>query len=126
MHFTFQALKHSLAMLLALFISLQPGHCVCYRTSSASDTHITVYCLFFVFLELRAFSSSFQAIPATSSEARGTTFPQRESCLRGGRQAPDFPIHQLPSLGQGPSVQHFVPMPRLKNRDNNPHKEAED
>lgn len=102
MHFTFQALKYSLAMLLTLFISLQPGHCVCYRTSSASDTHITVYCLFFVFLELRAFSSSFQGIPATSSEARGTTFPQRESCLRGAGKRLISPSTSCVALGKAP------------------------
>lgn len=35
-----------------------------------------------------------------------------------------FFLPQLHSLGLGPSVQHFVSIPQLKNKDNNPLEEA--
>lgn len=79
----------------------------------------------FVFLRLRASSSSLRAVPATSTEAQGFSLPQRGSlpASHAGTE-PGCASRQLRSLGLGRSEQHCVSIPQLKNRDNNPQKPA--
>lgn len=138
MHFTYKLLKHSLMMLLALLIELpfpgchralegklQPSCCLCYHTFSLNGTHS--WCVLLDFLSSQSSGllvALFSLRQLPWQRPKESPSLREEACLPAGQQSPHFCIHQLCSLGQGPWTPHFVWIPGLREKDNNPHKRA--